>query len=598
MKIDLSLGKILLGFAGVSVAVCAYNFYSSNNNEAVSCYDGEDIIPSELQQSCCTEDEKIKSSETSNELVSVDEVLFAGRNKLLINPKIEKNLRIKPVAIYPDPKVSPAISCVNLNEVIKLKEILERDSCLTRVENKSFKSTKNEDFTQVKNVNATQDDFKTIKNNNFTQVENDSSTRFKNEAFTPVENESFTAVENNCSTQVEKDNLTPVKTNNSAPVENKDLNISYVFDENYLKNVFLRVCHNQQNVIAVKYHMDELKNLLKQMENTELTAVNRKKLVLKRFEQLRCKSTQFFTFENHQIELKAWEIYSEETKNRKTVHDFKDLFKVFKLIKQFYGDTINIFEKSIEIYTLELKSKEPYMYNLKNYLDNITKQINIRFSCISQLDDRLVETVEKINTLYQSSYSSTGLNVTLFDEIRNLTFEADLLESKQIFDSLVTNLRVDKLSNNVLTQQKQLEQTLTDLSNKETTAENYTSLINKRIKQLQEASGENNLQTELFSCELTKWTSLSTDPNISAKFPKGLFDDINLCYGYLINALASTDNMKSKQEKGIQIESGEINELIECYELLLHTAKNIENFSYLLILKVVVKLQSELVKIF
>ena len=33
MKFDLSIGKILLGFTGMSVVVCAYKFYSSNKNK-------------------------------------------------------------------------------------------------------------------------------------------------------------------------------------------------------------------------------------------------------------------------------------------------------------------------------------------------------------------------------------------------------------------------------------------------------------------------------------------------------------------------------------------------------------------------------------
>ena len=80
MNFDLSLGKMLLGFAGISVAVCAYKFYFSNNNEAVTCYDGEDIILSELQQSCRTEDKKVKPIETSKKPA-------ISKNKLLTNPK-------------------------------------------------------------------------------------------------------------------------------------------------------------------------------------------------------------------------------------------------------------------------------------------------------------------------------------------------------------------------------------------------------------------------------------------------------------------------------------------------------------------------------
>ena len=61
-----------------------------------------------------------------------------------------------------------------------------------------------------------------------------------------------------------------------------------------------------------------------------------------------------------------------------------------------------------------------------------------------------------------------------------------------------------------MTQQKQFIQTLTDFSNKEITTVNYTAVINKRIKQLKEASLENDLITEFFKCNITNWTSFST----------------------------------------------------------------------------------------
>ena len=43
-----------------------------------------------------------------------------------------------------------------------------------------------------------------------------------------------------------------------------------------------------------------------------------------------------------------------------------------------------------------------------------------------------------------------------------------LFKNKQIFNAVMTFLRVDRLSNHVVTQQKLLEQTLTVLSNRET----------------------------------------------------------------------------------------------------------------------------------
>ena len=268
MEFDLSLGKMLLGFAGVSVAVCAYKFHSSNNNEEVSCCDGEDIF-SELNQSCCTEDKKVKSPETSNELVSNVEKRFVGRNKLLINPGKVKIPKPKPVFIRLEPKVSPALSCMDLNEVSEVKEVLEADSCLTKDENKNSKPVIIEDYTKIKNDVSTE-----VENENFTQDEKENFSRVKNnfipinnEDFTQAENDSPMQVENKSSKNVENDNLSPVKTKNSAPVLNKDLNINNVSDEKFLTITFSGIFINQQTIFVVKYHMNELGKVLTQMEN-------------------------------------------------------------------------------------------------------------------------------------------------------------------------------------------------------------------------------------------------------------------------------------------------------------------------------------------
>lgn len=37
MKFNLSLGKILLGFAGISIVVCTYKFYALKKNEEDTC---------------------------------------------------------------------------------------------------------------------------------------------------------------------------------------------------------------------------------------------------------------------------------------------------------------------------------------------------------------------------------------------------------------------------------------------------------------------------------------------------------------------------------------------------------------------------------
>ena len=47
MNFGSCFGKVLLGFAGVSVAVCAYKFYSSNKNKKVHSSNEEDVVPNE-----------------------------------------------------------------------------------------------------------------------------------------------------------------------------------------------------------------------------------------------------------------------------------------------------------------------------------------------------------------------------------------------------------------------------------------------------------------------------------------------------------------------------------------------------------------------
>ena len=115
------------------------------------------------------------------------------------------------------------------------------------------------------------------------------------------------------------------------------------------------------------------------------------KIVLKRLEQLKSKSKRFFTLESYQIELKAWEIIFEEVKNSKRIHDFRDLIKLFALIKQFYGDAMEIFEKNIELFTLKLNSPQIYKCDLKRFGDDMIKKISVTLNCIkSYQDNRLV----------------------------------------------------------------------------------------------------------------------------------------------------------------------------------------------------------------
>ena len=144
---------------------------------------------------------------------------------------------------------------------------------------------------------------------------------------------------------------------------------------------------------------------------------------------------------------------------------------MLELINQFNGGTLKYFKKCIEFFTFRFNSDQFYKHSFKKFLEIMSKTINLRLTCIkSHLDGRLVETVDKIKISFKSFFSSQlkTLNVNPVDERQNLTLEADILKSKQIFDSVMNNLRVDILLIHVVTQQKQLEETLTDLSHVET----------------------------------------------------------------------------------------------------------------------------------
>ena len=47
MNFGLVLGKVLLGLAGMSVAVCAYKLYSSNKDKRVPSSNGENVVPNQ-----------------------------------------------------------------------------------------------------------------------------------------------------------------------------------------------------------------------------------------------------------------------------------------------------------------------------------------------------------------------------------------------------------------------------------------------------------------------------------------------------------------------------------------------------------------------
>ena len=77
--------------------------------------------------------------------------------------------------------------------------------------------------------------------------------------------------------------------------------------------------------------------------------------------------------ESYQVELKVWEIYSEETWNRKDINYLKNLKKLLELINQFNGDTIKYLEKNIDFFTLRFNSDQFYKYSFKKFLEKMSK---------------------------------------------------------------------------------------------------------------------------------------------------------------------------------------------------------------------------------
>ena len=91
--------------------------------------------------------------------------------------------------------------------------------------------------------------------------------------------------------------------------------------------------------------------------------------------------------ESYQVELKVWEIYSEETWNRKDINYLKNLKKLLELINQFNGDTIKYLEKNIDFFTLRFNSDQFYKCCFKKFLEKMSKTIDLRLTCIkSHLD--------------------------------------------------------------------------------------------------------------------------------------------------------------------------------------------------------------------
>ena len=109
LKIDLSLGKILLGFAGISVSVCAYKLYSTKENKEVTCLTDENDYLSDLNP---------KNSSIKSENISVKPALSSFIKVVSVaKPNVNdcKKQRVKFDTTSNSVKTNSSISHTNLN---------------------------------------------------------------------------------------------------------------------------------------------------------------------------------------------------------------------------------------------------------------------------------------------------------------------------------------------------------------------------------------------------------------------------------------------------------------------------------------------------
>ena len=93
IKFDLRLGKILLGFAGISAAVFAYEFYSAMENEEVTSVEDDDKTDEGVSSSELTLNASSKKSKdvSVNSLSSNKQVVNKGASECNVkNVKVSK----------------------------------------------------------------------------------------------------------------------------------------------------------------------------------------------------------------------------------------------------------------------------------------------------------------------------------------------------------------------------------------------------------------------------------------------------------------------------------------------------------------------------
>ena len=504
VKFDLSLGNILLGFAGISVAACAYKFYSPKKNIVIldeydHAYDN--------QQNYCTEDNVSFAESTSNSNI--------------------------------------------VSEVIDPAEVRNESKTVS-------KRVVNQSKTSFPSTNTSTDEG--LNDDSVLNRDLDIKVNF------PLTNESMDFIEPNKFNKVD------------------------------FEKYFFEVIENQKSIILLRFHKNEIGKVITETENTDVSFEVIKKLSKKRLQQLEPDKNKHFVANGHLVEQKAWEILTVTTKKHKT-SKFNNSKQIFKLISSLYDNLIMYLERNIEV-NVSLLKKEDVLDNYSKLIEHIDQSMQ---NIYSFKGEEFKECIDNMKTDLLQFYGRNPLiNIVSNEtEVKSTVIANEIEKYIKGFEKITNYL----LENNFLTlldiQQKNLKQVLKELSFGEITTENYTALINKRIKQLKEVIKDNDVNIELFKCEITEWTILSTDKYDSlTNLSWNVLENIEAFYGHLTYVLNMTKNIKLKLKNSIHLGCEELNDLSENFYILLDTIRKLPSRLNHIILLIVVTLQVELMDMF
>ena len=191
---------------------------------------------------------------------------------------------------------------------------------------------------------------------------------------------------------------------------------------------------------------------------------------------------------------------------------------------------------------------------------------------------------------------NTGSNET---EVISTTLVNEVQKYIQGFEKITNCLLGNNLQTLLDIQQKNLKQVLKELSYGVITAEKYTTLINKRIEQLKEVVEDNDVNIELFKCEINEWTILSTHKyNNLTKISWNILENIEAFYGHLTHVLKMTESIKLKLKTSTHLRCEELNFLSKNFDILLGTIKKFPSRLNHMIMLIIITLQIELMEMF